>query len=347
MFPEYVCYIVGAVFLETEETGRACIRLNRVEETEVPSDDFWAIAAYFNPVGYSSRYSNYTVFREKLKVPLLTVELGYRNSYELKGEHADILVQIPSEHVLWQKERLLNLALDNLPATCTTVAWIDCDILFDSPDWPARAENSLDTHRLVQLFSRAGHLRRGDVGDTHDDKEQSASQPALAALYEKGRLPFEKVRGGGVLGVSPGHGWAMRMKDIEPCGMYDAAILGGGDLLLFFAAIGRFGEVLARYEMNDRQSRHYLEWAEKFHHVVGGKVGCVEGEVLHLWHGERKDRRFGSRYQGMKDFGFDPFRDVAVDDGGAWRWSSEKGDLHRYVRDYFCGRREDGVDPRC
>ena len=81
----------------------------------------WAITSYFNPIGYRRRPANYRLFRERLNVPLVTVELAYGPDFELTQSDADILVQLRGEDVLWQK------------SDCST--WL-CAI------YRARAENS-------------------------------------------------------------------------------------------------------------------------------------------------------------------------------------------------------------
>src|SRR5271169_6865582 len=73
--------------------------------------DMWAITSYFNPIPYRRRSFNYHVFRRNLDLPLVTVELGFDGRYELTNKDADVLIQIDGGAVLWQKERLLNLAL--------------------------------------------------------------------------------------------------------------------------------------------------------------------------------------------------------------------------------------------
>jgi hypothetical protein len=45
-------------------------------------------------------------------------------------------------------------------------------------------------------------------------------------------------------------------------------------------------------------------------------------------------------------FEFDPFEDIAVDRDGSWHWSSNKSQMHEYVRGYFASRREDGYSGR-
>ena len=77
--------------------------------------DFWAITCYFNPIGYRRRLENYRVFRQRLKLPLVAVELSFDKRFELAAGDAEILVQVHSPSILWQKERLLNVALKSVP----------------------------------------------------------------------------------------------------------------------------------------------------------------------------------------------------------------------------------------
>jgi len=116
------------------------------------SDAFWAITSYFNPLHYQRRLLNYRIFRERLQMPLVAVELAYGPNFELQPQDAEILVQLRGTAVMWQKERLLNVALQALPSTCRLVAWLDCDLFFASPDWAERARALLDRFQVVQLF---------------------------------------------------------------------------------------------------------------------------------------------------------------------------------------------------
>jgi hypothetical protein len=54
-------------------------------------------------------------------------------------------------------------------------------------------------------------------------------------------------------------------------------------------------------------------------------------------------RRRRENYRVFRErLGVDPSRDIAIGDSGAWVWSSDKPEMHAYVRDYFAGRREAG-----
>jgi hypothetical protein len=48
------------------------------------------------------------------------------------------------------------------------------------------------------------------------------------------------------------------------------------------------------------------------------------------------------RHQGLSRFQFDPSVDIAFGKNGAWRWTSDKPDMHDFVRNRFASRREDG-----
>ena len=305
----------------------------------------WAITTYFNPVGYRTRLKNYRIFRQRLAVPLLTVELSYGPDFELGERDADVLVQIRGSDVLWQKERLLNLALASLPDECETIAWLDCDVVLTRPDWPRAAAQLLADVPLVQLFHERYNLPAETLPEQMASPALLPSGHAVAYQLAHRRVAAEVVGEPSCAtrwGVALGLAWAARRSLLEAHGFYDAGVLGGGDRALACAAFAQFDGLRESWCANPSQSAHFLDWARPFHAAVRGGVGCVEGAVFHLWHGRREDRRYLERYAGFRAFDFDPRRDIAVAASGCWRWNTSKPDMHRYVRDYFHGRREDG-----
>ena len=113
----------------------------------------WAMTSYYNPARYKRRSANYRAFRKALGIPLVTVELSFDGHFELTDKDADILIRISGGAVLWQKERLLNLAIKSVPPNVNSIAWIDCDIIFERSDWVDEAELQLSKVNIVQLFS--------------------------------------------------------------------------------------------------------------------------------------------------------------------------------------------------
>ena len=301
----------------------------------------WAIAAYFNPCGYRSRRENYERFSAELRAPLLTVEISFDGAFELDPRSADILIRRRGGDVMWQKERLLNIALEHLPAECEAVAWLDCDVLFSRPDWAEAAVAALEEWPLIQPFSTArDQLGRG-AG------ELGTAAPSYAALHMQG-TPVEMTFEYGADGIprkrlsAPGFAWAARRDVIAGVGFYDANILGAGDRAMLQAASGRMEQEIAVRMPSTAHAQHYREWAVSFHRAVLGRIGYISGDIVHLWHGNFRDRQYRIRFEDFGRFAFDPAHDIALDCQGCWRWASPKPELHAFARNLFARRHEDG-----
>ena len=309
-------------------------------------DALWAVTCYFNPVGYRRRLSNYRLFRQRLAAPLVTVELSYRGEFELKPGDADRLIQLRGEDVLWQKERLLNVALRALPPSCRYVVWLDCDVIFARDDWPADAARLLDEYRVVQLFRHLYHLPREWAGGVPRVEACDFHERSFVSAVAEGMSPSRPslrtdVRSAG--DAAKGVAWAARREILDAHGFFDGCIVGGGDSAMACAAYGCFDYVNSRQSFNELQEQYYLRWARPFHDAVGRATSFVDVDLFHLWHGEMRDRRYRDRHDGLRPFRFNPAADVKVDDSGCWRWNSDKPHLHAYVRDYFATRNEDGA----
>jgi hypothetical protein len=307
--------------------------------------DLWAITSYFNPVGYERRLRNYRVFRERLGLPLVAVELAFGKGFELRREDADVLVQLRGGAVLWQKERLLNVALGSLPVGCRNVVAVDCDAVFARSDWGEAVSALLDEVPLAQPFSRLHYLPPDSLEEASHAVE--FTQPSVVARIASGGsaqawLALATKRGEGL--PCRGVAWAARRELLDRHGFYDGCIVGGGDTALACAAYGCFDVPAEVFVMNARQRERYVMWAELFHQAAGAP-GFLDCEAFHLWHGTIADRRSKQRHLDLGRFGFDPFEDIAVAPNGCWGWSSDKPSLHAYVADYFAGRNEDGRRP--
>jgi hypothetical protein len=274
------------------------------------------------------------------------VELSFDGAFQLCNEDADILVQIHGRDVLWQKERLLNIALERVPKNCDKVAWLDCDIVFGSDDWAEQASRALDASVVVHLFHERHDLpRHATPHDLHSWDAPPTSYSVVSKLAAGEASPEDLFLANAPLerGSTAGLAWAARRQVLEKHGLYDACILGTGDRVMLCAALGKLDYGARATLMNDRWRRHYLAWARPYSESVMGRVGSVRGRLFHLWHGDIEDRQYGERQRRLEAFDFDPFNDIAVDHGGCWRWNSDKKALHAFVRSYFESRNEDGA----
>ena len=307
---------------------------------------FWAITCYFNPMRYRRRLANFRIFRDYLQIPLLTVELGYGPEFELQPADADILVQLRGGAVLWQKERLLNVALKALPLHCTKVAWLDCDVFFSDPGWVESANSLLDQHAILQLFRQVYYLApRWTPGDDHGSQTEHVSPSATFSLTRG--IPAETCFGGvdtRKATYATGLAWAARREVLDQHSFYDACIVGGGDRAIACAAHNCLDEVMQMHAMNERQRQRYTNWAEPYYKAVRAEPVFVDVDLYHLWHGNvaTRMRKARARHQDLQPFQFDPYTDIAVDGDGPWRWNTDRSLLHEYVREYFASRMDDG-----
>lgn len=303
-----------------------------------PVDDLWIITSFYNPIGYETKVRNYRLFRQRIisgGLKLLTIECAFApNRFTL--QRFPEVVQIESRSVIWQKERLLNLALALLPKECTKVAWIDCDILFTNPGWALQTSKLLEHFPVLQPFCCVSRLPRGSEWVLSDNERRAS----LGAVYQ--RDPLAVWSGDINRHGEPGFAWAARREVLDSTGLYDACVTGGGDHLIAHAMHGYLNAPCILKTITARHFEHFYKWASKFHQSVLGRIGFVEGSILHLWHGQLSNRKYSQRHIDFKTFGFDPAKDIRVGTSGCWEWASDKTEMHDWVARYFADRKEDG-----
>jgi len=133
----------------------------------------WAITSYYNPARYKCRLANYRIFRKNLITPLVTVELSFDGKFELTEGDADILIQISGGAVLWQKERLLNVAIKSVPPNVDSIAWVDCDVIFERSNWIAEPQNTRGQIGAVRAYPYSSVITR-----SHQSPNMTASRAA-------------------------------------------------------------------------------------------------------------------------------------------------------------------------
>ena len=312
--------------------------------------DLWAITSYFNPIGYRRRLANFRIFRQQLRLPLVAVELAYGREFELEAGDADILIQMRGGAVLWQKERLLNVALKALPSECDKVAWLDCDIIFATNDWADAAISLLEKFPIIQLFRQVHNVGAQWVPGTAHPSQIEFTRPSAASSMASG-VPAKTCLGHLIdnrkITSAPGFAWAARRDLLDRHNFFDACIVGGGQRAMACALTNCLEELMERHLMNEHERKCYITWAEPFYDSVRTEMAFVDVEIFHLWHGDVGRRRSLERLVDFQRFQFDPCTDIRIASNGCWQWSTDKHEMHEYVRDYFAFRMEDGASQQC
>ena len=315
----------------------------------------WVITSYFNPMGYQRRRANYRAFRRHLNLPLATIEWSPDSNFVLDDDEADLMVRVGGGSLMWQKERLLNLLLPQLPAQCRYVAWVDCDVVFERSDWGAAAIQTLQAWPLIQLYDTVRHAKQVELSKV--DKIENWSEvgaemarPGFVSATEQNEPLAQWAQShtrATVLNGDPsiGFAWAARRALLERHPFLDIWVAGGGDAALCFAAFGIPERVVLRHGLSDAHRDHYLPLARALAQTVKGQVGHLPGTIHALWHGEIDQRGYQARHQFMARHGFDPSRFLQLAPSGVWQWTAAAGALAVDVRDYFVRRNEDGLLP--
>lgn len=299
-------------------------RLNMAKETEREADqvqranvwtseNFAVVSCLFNPAGFKRREVIARTFfalcdSQQLRVSLATAG-GPDYAADVSGEWTVRAVMLP-HHCMWQKERLLCAAVEQLPPEIEYVAWVDADVIHANPCWVSDTIEALQTVDVVQTFHRAVWF------DAIGNRERVLESAAAAS------------------GGHPGFSWAARREWIAAGGIYDRGVLGAGDLIM--------ARAMGMDVPGGIFPEHHLKFIQAYtRKIAGTKYGFVPGEILHPYHGRHADRGYGRRWEAEARYQFDPIRHVERD-GILWRWSDDAPDgLIDYMAGYFASRKED------
>ncbi|HUT93881.1 MAG TPA: hypothetical protein VMY37_30740 [Thermoguttaceae bacterium] len=281
-----------------------------------------ATCCFFNPMKYKRPVENWHRFRGALphELPLYSIELSFDGEFQTDSTWR--VRGTMEDHLMWQKERLLNLAIERVPDRYDKITWLDSDVLFLNDRWVEETEAVLDEKPVAQLFETAVML---------DEEFMPASRSwGVGSALAKG---LDAARG------HAGLAWAAR-RELFP--LLDDHILGLADATMAFAWLGHSDNSFSR-RMNRAWRRQYLEWAQEKYDKVQGNVGYVSGDVFHLWHGSRADRKYFTSWTRLAKSGYQPSAHVRLDSNGLWTWAGDGQHLRTLMRQYFETRRDDGV----
>lgn len=320
----------------TQNNIKTCLKENiKIEEK------LNVIICCSNPCQYASRYKLAQDFIERMSyeenVNLYIVELAYNLPNEdpqifyITDKNNKNHLQITSDKPpLWHKENLLNIGIKHLlPKDWKSVAWIDADIEFDNPYWVDDTLKLLNNYDIVQLFSHAI-----DMGP--DERAMSIfSGFGYQYIHKK-----QHVHGGNPNNQwHPGYGWAMNRKTYDKMhGLFEYGILGSGDYHMAMSWLG-----IVEKTFNDKLSDGYknsvLEYQNRCKDII---LGYVPGVIRHHFHGYKKKRFYGERWQILINHEYDPYIHLKKNDIGLLIPSEKcSNNMTKDIMNYFISREED------
>ena len=245
-------------------------------------------SCYFNPCKYQLRRQNFQKFCDMLGADILIVELAFEDQ-KFDFEHLPNWIGLRTDTVVWQKEALLNIGLRKLMEQgYDKLAWVDGDIQFNSENWLEEIAKALDKHKLVQGFE-------------------------TIKIYETPtRVKVIRSTIASIDNVSPATGfiWAAREEVLSHQLLYPKLIVGGGDTLMYSAAMGTLPEWMQKRSGTLRHTYDILEWANKWYDLIGESVGYAEAKIETFYHGHLRKRNYLNRHELLKTSSFDPAFDI-------------------------------------
>jgi hypothetical protein len=309
-------------------------------------EKLYVIAPIFNPAGYAIRYELYHKFAKYVEAcggELYTIELVKDDApFQVTNSWMKNHIQVRSNHVMWHKENLMNVAVRHLPSDWTKVAWIDADITFDKSNWVSLVLAALDNNPIVQLFKHAI-----DLGP--DGKEQYR-HTGFFAMYEQFRHLRPTAELKSQMTWHSGYAWACRRDFYNAVGGFiDWGILGAGDRHMATALVGRVEDSL--YPGMADNNYHYIMmcklWqgrAFRFFQQTKQFPSYVPLTLTHYYHGSKKNRQYGTRWKILVDHKFNPIYHIKTDHQGVYQMDARDEVLIAKLIKYFDDRNEDSKD---
>lgn len=312
------------------------------------------IAVISNPARYERRYELFREFHQYMmqhdNVRLTIVELAYGDrKFEVTQSGNVRHVQVRTNEELWHKENLWNIGYQVVPDDAEYVAMIDADVRFIRPDWVKETIHQLQHYPVVQPFSHCYMLGPKYVNQNYRSRSfafaYNESLPSFDKTVEPKAFCFGDDYGG--TPEKTGLAWAYRREVIEKMGgLMDRCIIGSADYHMAAAFIGKANWSIPK--ASDGPYKQYiLEWEKNAYPLVQGRIGYVDGLIVHYWHGKMKDRRYKERWSIVENF--NPMTHLQHD----WRnrgllmlttQGREQTRILQHMQEYFRLRDEDSID---
>lgn len=310
------------------------------------TDPLYVITPVFNPQRYRMRWKHYKNFEKHVLdsgAHLVSVEatFGQRSNVvvnQISEKHT--IINVTTNHEIWIKENLINLAISRLPEDWKYVAWVDADIMFMRPDWVGETIHQLQHYDVLQMFSMSMDVDSEFVPfsmSTSFCHDYIHGVPENDCYSGKWRKPNH---------WHTGYAWAATRKAITDLGgLIDHAILGSADNHMARCLIGQWEK-----SCNGGVQQEYKDllkvWQDRAEKYVKRNIGYVKGGIVHYFHGAKVNRRYKDRWQILVNNQFKPSLDLKRDWNGIYQLTDRSFQLKRDIQEYFRQRNEDDINMR-
>jgi GR25 family glycosyltransferase involved in LPS biosynthesis len=306
------------------------------ENTDV-NEDMAVCMCVFNPAGFRRPGENLARVVACLQPrPVFIIQLVYHEEVGVLLEvPGAVVVQVRAGSVMFHKENLWNVLERSVPSKHTKLLFMDADIVFAQPGWYGVVSALLDSHAVVQPF-RTISMTGGD-GSTFRTIPSFMAVAAKRALKDVFRPPWG----------APGYAFACRRDWFHSVrGLFDSAIMGGGDL---FQAAAITGADISSFPAWTKQPYAHEDWHEFVRRVQTAARAAAAAtphiapwtyaplHITHLFHGAPEGRQYKTRHDHTQHL---TSASVFKNACGVWEFV-EAHTLNPVTMAYFSARKED------
>ncbi len=285
--------------------------------------DLAIMITFFNPCKSIRIQQNLLLVKhyfDLANIPYFIAELAFNND-KFFLEKKDNILQLRSSSYMFYKENLINLLEKIIPEQYTKLCVMDCDILFDNPNWYHHISELLNTHKICQPFKNAIWLS--------ESFRHTKSMPAFLITKDKtGHTGFI---------------WGFDRKWFQKYKLPEFAVIGGADVV--FSSL--FTKDNSMKLINNYSLKSFTKYKNSLSDINSVIVGDLT--IYHLFHGTTINRQYLSRHdilnEELKKYNYDDIVNlIEYDDNGILQWKKEcKDNMNKVMLTYFKNRSDDDV----
>ncbi len=306
--------------------------------------DIAVIACHFNPCGYQRPRANLRRFLDRLAeqgVPVFMSELVYGDQVPVLPvcDHVQHF-QTEPDNLLFHKENLLNLTERIVPEQYKKLVWLDAECLLSRADWLEKTSEALDQDEV----SICQPWRRAILTDEHGKECGLVNSTGYGVeLTDRRVLKFGQGNP-----YHPGFATAASRALWAYCGgLYELPVSCADTAM----ALGLLNALNSREVKMPGVSAEVwedlCEWSTRAYAWSGGYMGCIRGDITHLWHGDIKARAYPDQPALLANY--DPAVHTAHRSDGLLEWTPEGRaqipETIAAIAARFAARQEDGKFP--
>jgi hypothetical protein len=308
-------------------------------DTTTPYSDLLVIIPFFNFANFNKPYENISKTIDNLNkqnVNVVVMEAVVSGNISHLYTLPCNVITTKTDTIAFHKEGLFNKAFHTYKDYKDVFVLLDADIIFKDDLWPAYLlENMNSGVDVIQPYKQCHWTtKQGSIGST-----------ALSYSYYRHlnynpniwKRHIVECFNNQINNYHCGFAWAFSKKFLlKTNGLFSKCFSGSGDIATLYLSEG--------FTLSENRWK-YLQYLQpelnNFMKKGGGKHGNMEGEIYHLYHGDRKNRKYVERHTKIIENGISINSDLFDSELNDHLIKANNPIINKINLDYFKNRNED------